>query len=98
MFEHLGVHINSRHRGIDRGRPQIEQAGSTGADQNDASLDVVLRNLAGQHFPGRDILCLVVVAEFEKDPAGAISRHNDVADANVVEAGGLSKGGLATRV
>src|SRR5260370_38859803 len=97
MLEHLGVNIDPRHRGIDRGCPQVEQTRSAGADKNDLSLDVVLRNLAGQHFPSRDILRLVVMAEFEKDPATTIGRHNDVADAAVVEAGGLAESRLATR-
>src|SRR5262249_26178736 len=98
MFEHLGVDIDSRHRGIDRSCPQVEQAGSAGADQNDPSFDIVWRSIAGKHLPGGNILRLVVVREFEKDPASTIGRHNDVADADVIEAGGLSKSRLATRV
>src|SRR5262249_21322471 len=95
MFEHLGVNINSGYRGIDRGRPQVKQAGSAGADQNDPSLDVILRNLPGQPFPGGNIPRLVVVAEFEKNPAGTIGRYCDIADADMVQASGLPKGGFA---
>src|SRR5262249_27394762 len=98
MLEHLGVHIDPRYRGIDRGCPQVEQTRSAGADQNDFSLDVVGRNLAGQYFPSGDILRLVVMTEFEKDSATTIGRHNDVADADVVEAGGLAESGLTTGV
>src|SRR5215472_5330683 len=98
VLEHLSVHIDPRHRRIDRGCPQVKQTRSTGADQNDLSLDVVLGHLTGQHLPSRNILRLIVMAEFKKHPASTIGRHNDVADADVVEAGGLAERGLATGV
>src|SRR6516165_286510 len=96
--EALAVNIDPRHRGIDRSCPQIEQAGRAGADQNDLSVNIILRDLPGQDFPSGDILRLVLMAEFEIDPATSIGGYSDVADADVVNAAGLSEGGLATRV
>src|SRR6516162_2281509 len=98
MLKHLGVNIDPRQRGIDGSCTQIEQAGRAGANQNDLSVDVVLRNLPGQHLPGRDILGLIVVAEFKKDASGSIGGDDDVADADVVKPGGLPKSRLATGV
>src|SRR5262249_6339718 len=98
MLEHLQVNIDSWYRCIDWGRPQVEQARSAGPDQDDPALDVFLRDFSRQHLPGRNICCLVEVAEFEIHTSSSICRHFDVADADVVEACGLSKRRLATRV
>ena len=98
MLEQLRVNIDSGHSRVDRGCPQVEQARSAGPDQDDPALDVVLRDFPCQHLPGGNIGGLGEVAEFEIDAATGICWHFDVADADVVEAGGLSEGRLAARV
>ena len=98
MLEYLGVNIDAGHSRFDRGCPQVEQARSASPDKNDPPLDVLLRNFPGQHLPGRNIRRLVELTEFEIHTPCTVRGHYDVADADVVEAGGLSKRRLATRV
>ena len=98
MLEYLRVNIDPGHSRVDRGCPQVEQARSAGPDKDDPALDLFLRNFPGQHLPGGNICCLVEVAELEIHPSRTIRGHFDVADADVVEAGGLPESRLATRV
>src|SRR5262245_34891507 len=98
MLEHLQVNVDSGHSRFDWGRPQVEQAGSAGADQNDPPLDLFLRDFARQYLPGGNIGRLIEAAEFEIHASSSIGRDFDVADAHVVEARGLSKRRLTTRV
>src|SRR5436190_22388788 len=98
MLDYLRVNVDSGHRRIHWGRPQVEQTRSAGADQNYLALDIFLRNLPGQHLGGRNIRCLVEVAELEIHPARAIGWHFNIADADVVEASGLAERRLTTRV
>ena len=98
MLDDLRVNIDSRHGRVDWGGPQVEQAGSAGADQNDPALDVLLRNFPRQHLPGGNVGGLVKVAEFEIHASPTIGRHFDIPDADVIEAGGLSESRLATRI
>src|SRR5262245_1067277 len=98
MLEHLRMDINSGYSRVHWGCPQVEQARSAGADKDDAALDVFLRNFPSQHLPGRNVGCLIEVAEFEVYASSGICGYLDVTDADVVEACGLSESGLATRV
>ena len=43
-------------------------------------------------------MCLVDVPKLEIYPSGSVCRYRDVADANMVEAGGLAKRRLSTRI
>src|SRR4029079_12572735 len=98
MVEHLPLDVDTGQSRVNWSGPQVEQAGSAGADQNDPTLDLLLCDLPGQYLPGRNVGCLGEVAEFEIHTTPAIGGDFDVPDANVVETCGLSERGLATRV
>src|SRR4029077_6329716 len=98
MLDYLGVNIDSRYRRIHWRCPQVEQARSARPNKNNLPLNFLLRNFPGQYLPCGNIGCLVEVAELEINPARALGWHVDIADANMVEAGRLSKRRLATRV
>src|SRR6266542_2182252 len=98
MLEYLGVNIDSGYGRVDRGGPQVEQARSAGPDKNDPPLDVLLRNFPGQHLPGGNVGCLVEVAELKIYASTCIRGDFDVADADVIKAGGLPESGFAAGV
>ena len=90
--------LDAGHRGLERRCPQIEQAGRTGADQDDPSLYILPGHFAGQHLPGREIGGRIAGTEFHDDDAVGVGRDFEIADLHVVEAGVLAERGLAAGV
>src|SRR5215831_21289264 len=98
MLDQLRVNVDSRYSCVERGRPQVEQSRCAGPDQDDSAFDVFPRNISGQHLPGRNVCCLIEVAEFEIYTSAGVCRHFDVAYTYVIKACRLSESRLATRV
>ena len=85
------------HRGVERGRPEIEQARGTRADDQEPAIDLVLADLAVEHAPGREVALLFLVGEADPHLAVGFGRHLVIADTDLGDAGLLAEGGLAAR-
>ena len=97
LLDGLSVQLDARHRGFERRRAEIEQARRARADDEDAAFDIVLADLAIQHFPGRQIALLGLCGEPDPHLAVGFGRNLVVADADLDDAGLLAERLLAAR-
>ncbi len=98
VLERLRLDLDPGDRRVERGGAEIVEAGSAGPDQDDGAGDVVRIVGAVEDVRGGNESRRVGRPEAEPDRAVGVGRELDVADLDVVEAGGAAEGLLAARV
>ena len=85
-LDDLSVHLDAGNHGIERRRPQIQQADGRGAHQHQFAFDAVGIDAAMQDIPGRHIALGIVVIEIDPQSALSVSRQPKPAEANALNA------------